>query len=151
MRTRDVDRSGGVPNDVRRRRLLGSAATAVTAASAGCTGGLDLLGQSHYESVRVHIDADGIVWSGEVSFKSDDGTRVTIPVDRALGTRTYVLPDDIDADGYDVVVEPLVVNVTPERGVSSNSPVTLTVHCDGDRCGRATATDADETAEVRVD
>lgn len=135
----------------RRRRILATGATALATAAAGCIAPLDFLGTDTYDSVRVSVDGEGVVWSGTVSFISTDGTRVNIAVDRALGSRSYVLPDDIDAEGYDAVREPITVVVVPERGVSSETPLSVAVACDGERCGHATTTDGDAPLRVEVE
>jgi hypothetical protein len=135
-----------------RRGVLAAVTTVVPAATTGCHSGVDLLGGNvTYDSVRVSVDAENVVWSGTVSFRSTDGTRVSISVDRALGSRSYVLPDDIDAEGYDAVGEPIRVVVVPERGVSEDTPLSVMVDCDGDRCGRARTTDGDEPVRVDVE
>lgn len=133
-----------------RRRVVAAGATLVATVGAGCTGGIDVFGEDAYDSVRVSVDADSVVWSGTVSFRSTDGMRVSISVDRALGSRSYVLPDDIDAEGYDAVGEPIRVVVVPERGVSEDTPLAVVVDCDGDRCGRAQTADGDEPVRVEV-
>ncbi|WP_323674721.1 hypothetical protein [Halorubellus sp. PRR65] len=141
-------RAGDV--DVTRRRVVLAGATASATVAAGCASALDFLDDDVYGSVRVTVEGDGVVWSGIVSFRSADGTRVSISVDRALGSRSYVLPDDIEADGYDAVGEPITVVVVPERGVSERTPLSVAVACDGDRCGRASTTDGDGPMPVEV-
>lgn len=136
--------------DAARRRVVAAGATLVATAGAGCTGAIDVFGEDAYDSVRVSVEADSVVWSGTVSFRSTDGVRVSISVDRALGSRSYVLPDDIDAEGYDAVGEPIRVVVVPERGVSERTPLSVMVDCDGDRCGRVRTTDGDEPVRVDV-
>lgn len=133
-----------------RRAVVAAGATLVATAGAGCTEAIGVFGEDVYDSVRVSVDADSVVWSGTVSFRSTDGMRVSISVDRALGSRSYVLPDDIDADGYDAVGEPIRVVVVPERGVSERTPLSVVVDCDGERCGRERTADGDEPVRVDV-
>ncbi|MFC6951832.1 hypothetical protein [Halorubellus litoreus] len=141
---------GASEMDATRRRIVAAGATVVATAGTGCTSVMGVFGDDAYDSVRVTVDADSVVWSGTVSFRSTDGVRVSISVDRALGSRSYVLPDDIDAEGYDAVGEPIRVVVVPERGVSERTPLSVVVDCDGDRCGRAQTTDGDEPLRVDV-
>ncbi|NHN42155.1 hypothetical protein G9C85_11025 [Halorubellus sp. JP-L1] len=131
------------------RRAVLSGCVAGIATTTGCAS-FDVLGERTYDTVRVDVQADGVVWSGVVSFQSADGTRVSITVDRALGSRSYGLPGDIDADDYDVIQEPLAVVAVPEGGVSAGSPLAVVVYCEGERCGRATSTTADDPARVDV-
>jgi hypothetical protein len=133
---------------VRRRRVLRTGTASAAVVVAGCSS-FDVFGGG-YDSVRVDVQAKGIVWSGRVSFESEDGTRVSIPIDRALGSRSYKLPEDIDADGYDVINEPVGVKAVPERGVSSGRPLTVVVYCEGEQCGEATTRSVEEAARVEV-
>ncbi|WP_227132123.1 hypothetical protein [Halorubellus salinus] len=149
MGTGGTGRRAGDVNATR-RGVVAAGATLVATAGAGCTGALGVFGDDTYDSVRVSVDADTVVWSGTVSFRSTEGMRVSISVDRALGSRSYVLPDDIDAEGYDAVGEPIRVVVVPERGISERTPLSVVVGCDGEQCGRARTTDGDEPIRVDV-
>ena len=140
--------TGSGDSSVPRRAVL-SGCVAGVATTGGCAS-LDVLGERAYDTVRVEVRAKGIVWSGTVSFRSADGTRVSISVDRALGSRSYALPEDIDAEGYDAIHEPLAIVAVPERGVASGSSLTVVVYCEGERRGRATSTTAEEAARVDV-
>jgi|GEM_PF-1131228 hypothetical protein len=142
---------GGKFRDRGRRAVLASTA-GLAGATSGCLSSVGrLLGLDGYDEIEIAVQAPRIVWSGTVAFESGDRERVSIPVDRALGSRSYRLPEDIDADRYDTIYPPVTVEVVPKRGVDEDDPLSVVVRCDGERCGSASTTTVDEPARVEID
>lgn len=142
--------SGGKYREVGRRAVLAS--TVPTAVgTTGCLSSVENpLAADSYDTVGIDVRATGVVWSGTVAFEDADGGRVAIPVERALGSQTYVLPDDIDADDYDVIYAPITIDVAPKRGVDETNPLAVVVRCDGAQCGSASTTTVDDSIRVEV-
>lgn len=136
----------------RRHVLLAGSTVASAGAVAGCLGDTvaGLTGQ-RYESLTIDIAASGVVWSGSASFETSDGQPVSVSVERALGSRSYTLPADIDGGGYDAVYEPIEITVVPQQGVSEADPLVVTVTADDTRHGRARSRAADDPAVVEID
>lgn len=150
-RERGGRRCGAGSTRGRRHLLLVAGGVAGGVAGTGCLGApVAGLQDRGHETVTIDIDAAGVVWSGSVSFETGEGRPVSVSVERALGSRSYTLPDDIDSDGYDAIYEPIEVTVVPQQGVTESDPLAVTVATGDTSHGRARSSTVDEPATVEV-